>query len=90
MVIKKRWVRGDFFESGDYLKDLDDLDRRPESARDGGGGGGLICVLIQLPVDHLRHLALKTVLRNLRKKEDCFRLPNLPQCLQFELADMFH
>ena len=51
-------------------------------------GNGIICVFIQLPVEDLRQLALRTVRQNVSKKEDCFCL-DVPLSIQFELAQMF-
>ena len=51
-------------------------------------GNGTICVFIQLPVEDLRQLALRTVRQNVSKKEDCFCL-DVPLSIQFELAQMF-
>ena len=51
-------------------------------------GNGTICVFIQLPVEDLRQLALRTVRQNVSKKEDCFCL-DIPLSIQFELAQMF-
>ncbi len=51
-------------------------------------GNGIICVFIQLPVEDLRQLALRTVRQSVSKKEDCFCL-DVPLSIQFELAQMF-
>ena len=51
-------------------------------------GNGIICVFIQLPVEDLRQLSLRTVRQNVSKKEDCFCL-DVPLSIQFELAQMF-
>ena len=90
LVVKKQQVKSPFFECSDFLSDL-------KSTREYGGnqrssllnGKKPLCVLIQLPVENLRRLALKTVCNSLPQKEDCFSLNVLPQQLQFELARMF-
>lgn len=89
LAIKKRRVKADFFESGDFLAALrEGAEYTPEQVQGLADGRGLICVFIQLPVDDLRSLALKTVRRCIERKEDCFCL-RMPQPLQFELAQMF-
>ena len=79
-------MKSGFFECNDFLEDHFENSREYHSIINGQVP---ICVLIQLPVEDLRQIALKTVRRHLLRKEDCFCLSILPQQIQFEIADMF-
>ena len=69
-----------------YLSSSPDFSLQQRQAL--ASGNGTICVFIQLPVEDLRQLALRTVRQNVSKKEDCFCL-DVPLSIQFELAQMF-
>lgn len=90
LVIEKyRGVKGEYFESDDYLRSLSDCpDYSAEQRLALADGKAIICVMITLPVEDLRHLALRTVRKRLAKKEDAFCI-EVPQAVQFELAQMF-
>ena len=83
-MVKKKSVKKGFFECNDFLEDV----KNSREYYSVINGQVPICVLIQLPVEDLRQLALKTVRRHLPRKEDCFCLSILPQQIQFEIADM--
>ena len=90
LVVKKQFIKSGYFECEDFLSDLHQSgDNKSDQHKALLNGDIPICVLIQLPVENLRHLALKTVRRNLPRKEDCFCLNILPQQIQFELSEMF-
>lgn len=90
LVIKKHQSKSDFFECSDFLADLQSsAEFNSDQHNSLLNGNRPMCVLIQLPVEDLRQLALRTVRKQLPRKEDCFCLNILPQQIQFELARMF-
>ena len=74
LVIKKHQVKSDFFECSDFLADLESTaEFNSDQHNSLLNGKSPICVLIQLPVEDLRQLALRTVRKQLPRKEDCFQ-----------------
>ena len=75
LVVKKQYIKSGYFECDDFLSDLHQSGHNKSDQHKALLNGEIpICVLIQLPVENLRHLALKTVRRHLPRKEDCFCL----------------